>query len=154
VSQVWFYHLEKRTLESALPELLAKTIDRGWRACVQTDSDERAEFLDVHLWTYDDGSFLPHACAVDPNPEQQPILIVTDALRSNEPQVVFFVDGARPKSWVADEISKLDRCILMINGKDDQNVARAREDWAAAKEAGHEIAYWRQDASGKWDRAS
>ena len=29
---VWFYHLERTTLDQALPELLEKTLARGWRA--------------------------------------------------------------------------------------------------------------------------
>ena len=30
--EVWFYHLEQTGLEQALPELLEKTLQRGWRA--------------------------------------------------------------------------------------------------------------------------
>ena len=30
--EVWFYHLERTALDQALPELLEKTLAKGWRA--------------------------------------------------------------------------------------------------------------------------
>ncbi len=57
-SEVLFYHLEQQTLDRVLPGLLEKTLQRGWRAVVQTGSKERLEALDTMLWTYRDDSFL------------------------------------------------------------------------------------------------
>ena len=34
-TEVWFYHLERTGLDQALPELLEKTLQRGWRAVVR-----------------------------------------------------------------------------------------------------------------------
>ena len=34
--EVWFYHLERTSLDQALPELLEKTLARGWKAVVRT----------------------------------------------------------------------------------------------------------------------
>jgi DNA polymerase-3 subunit chi len=42
-TEVYFYHLESRTLEQVLPTLLARSIERGWRAVVQASSKERVE---------------------------------------------------------------------------------------------------------------
>ncbi|HXQ47651.1 MAG TPA: DNA polymerase III subunit chi, partial [Caulobacteraceae bacterium] len=41
--EVWFYHLERTALDQALPELLEKTLARGWRAIVRATADERIE---------------------------------------------------------------------------------------------------------------
>ena len=41
--EVWFYHLERTSLDQALPELLEKTLARGWRALVRTPSRDRVE---------------------------------------------------------------------------------------------------------------
>ena len=38
--EVWFYHLERTGLEQALPELLNKTLARGWRALVRSRSSK------------------------------------------------------------------------------------------------------------------
>ena len=41
VTEVYFYHLERRTLEEVLPTLLERSLERGWRAAVQATSEER-----------------------------------------------------------------------------------------------------------------
>ena len=51
MADVLFYHLTESTLEDALPGLLERSIDRGWRAVVQTGTEERRDALDQHLWT-------------------------------------------------------------------------------------------------------
>ena len=60
MTEVLFYHLQNMPLERVLPPLLEKSLERGWRVVVQTASEERADALDSHLWTYRDDSFLPH----------------------------------------------------------------------------------------------
>ena len=42
-TEVFFYHLESRTLEQVLPALLERSLERGWRAGVQASSVERVE---------------------------------------------------------------------------------------------------------------
>src|SRR5579864_6987504 len=48
------------SLDQVLPELLDKTLARGWKAVVRASEPERVEHLDSWLWTYRDDSFLPH----------------------------------------------------------------------------------------------
>ena len=45
MADVLFYHLEARPLEAVIPQLLEKTLERGWRAVVEVGSTERAEAL-------------------------------------------------------------------------------------------------------------
>ena len=35
MAELWFYHLERTELEKALPPLLEKCLQRGWRALVR-----------------------------------------------------------------------------------------------------------------------
>ena len=58
MTEIWFYHLQRRTLEAVLPGLLERALQRGWRAVVQGASEERIAAFDEHLWTYSDESFL------------------------------------------------------------------------------------------------
>ena len=67
MTEIRFYHLQRTTLEAALPPMLEKTLERGQRAVVLAGSDERVEQLTDHLWTYDEGGFLPHGSARDGN---------------------------------------------------------------------------------------
>jgi len=41
-TQVYFYHLERRSLEQTLPTLLQLSLKRGWRAVVQAASADDA----------------------------------------------------------------------------------------------------------------
>ena len=49
VTEVYFYHLETRTLDQVLPTLLELSLKRGWRAAVQAASEERVEALNTLL---------------------------------------------------------------------------------------------------------
>ncbi len=94
VTEVFFYHLERATLEEVLPTLLERSLERGWRAAVQAASEERVEALDTLLWTYREDSFLAHGTARDGPAAAQPIYLTADAGNPNEAQIRFLVDGA------------------------------------------------------------
>src|SRR5665213_2946968 len=72
---VWFYHLERTALDQALPELLDKTLSKGWKALVRTSAPDRLDHLDGWLWSYREDSFLPHGLASEPLAERQPVLL-------------------------------------------------------------------------------
>ena len=146
-TEVLFYHLERAPLERVLPELLTKTLERGWRAVVQAGSPERLEALDTLLWTYDDSSFLPHGRSADGSPERQPVYLTTADENPNGAGVRFLVDGAE-----AADLDPYQRAVFIFDGQDEAMVARARAQWQEAKGAGHEVTYWRQSPEGKWEK--
>ncbi|TIR82843.1 MAG: DNA polymerase III subunit chi, partial [Mesorhizobium sp.] len=45
MADILFYHLTESTLEEALPGLLERSVERGWRAVVQTGTEERRDAL-------------------------------------------------------------------------------------------------------------
>ena len=144
--EVWFYHLERTGLDQALPELLEKTLQRGWRAIVRSPLPERVEHLDGWLWSYRDDSFLPHGPAGEPDAERQPILITTGADNPNRADALFLVDGAEP-----GELADYQRCIVVFDGADEGQLAAARAQYAGVKKAGHPVSYWKQQARG-WEK--
>jgi DNA polymerase-3 subunit chi len=152
VSEVLFYHAERTSLEDVLPGLLEKTRERGWKALVRVGSDERAAALDTHLWTYKEEGFLPHGLDRDAHPAEQPILLTSRDGNANGAQVLFLADGAEPGDWAAPEITERTRIVLIFDGRDPAAVDSARAQWTSAKAAGHEVTYWQQSASGKWDK--
>jgi DNA polymerase-3 subunit chi len=89
MTEVLFYHLQNMSLESVLPPLLEKSLERGWRVVVQSTSPERTEALDAHLWTYSDDSFLPHATARATDAEDQPIILSVEEANPNGANVRF-----------------------------------------------------------------
>ena len=144
MTEILFYHLENQPLERVIPVLLEKTLERGWRAVVETGSIERAEALDAVLWTYRDESFLPHGVAGGEADADQPVLITTGAGNPNGANVRFFVDRAVPLSPEG-----YDRIVYLFSGHDPDAVTEARVAWRALS-AGNALTYWQQESDGRW----
>ena len=147
MTEVLFYHLEHQPLERVLPNLVERTLARGWRAVVQAGSEERVEALDTLLWTYAEESFLPHGTKRDGNDAAQPVYLTTEESNPNGANVRFLVDGAETA-----EVTGYERVVYLFDGHDGDAVARAREQWKAAKAAGCEVAYWQQSPEGRWEK--
>lgn len=149
MTEVWFYHLERRALEDVLPELLERTLARGWRALVRSESADRAQALDTLLWTYDEESFLPHAQTGNGDAATQPVLITVEPGNPNGADVLFCVGGTTPEDWNANGFSRI---VVLFDGRDQTAVYAARGAWKTVKELGHEATYWRQSSQGKWEK--
>lgn len=152
MAETLFYHLERRGLDAVLPGLVEKSLERGWRAVIKTESAERADAIDTLLWTYDEQTFLPHAQSGEGDPSRQPVLITVEDAIPNAANILFLVGGAEPPAWEADAIRDLTRIVLMFDGRDPEMLARARAAWKRAKEAGHDVTYWKESPSGKWEK--
>jgi DNA polymerase-3 subunit chi len=110
------------TLENVLPPLLEKSLERGWRVVVQSNSEERTEALDAHLWTYREDSFLPHATWRIADAEDHPIVLVVEGSNPNRANVRFLVDNAP----LPADSDIYDRVVLLFNGDDADALAAAR----------------------------
>src|ERR1041385_9084649 len=102
MTEVLFYHLERRSLDDVLPGLIEKTLERGWRALIKCESADRAAAIDNLLWTYDEKSFLPHAQLGDGDAARQPVLITVEDANANSANVLFLVGGAAAPHWQSD----------------------------------------------------
>lgn len=148
MAEVWFYHLQRRPLDAALPALLLKTMERGWCAVVQATSEERLAALDDHLWTFSDESFLPHALAAESTAASQPVLLTLAGDNPNGAQIRFLVEGAE----LPPDTEQYQRLVVMFDGEDPDMLIRAREQWKAVKAAGYDATYWQQDERGRWEK--
>ena len=146
-TEVYFYHLENRTLEQVLPTLLERSLERGWRAVVQASSPERVEALNTLLWTFREDSFLPHGTSSDGTAAMQPIFLTVEEDNPNGAVVRFLVDGA-----TLDDASAYARVVYVFDGHDDDAVSQARATWTKAKDKGLSVSYWQQDAQGRWQQ--
>ena len=144
--EYWFYHLEASTIEGVLPELLEKTLTKGWRALVKLPEEKLSE-MDQFLWTYRDEAFLPHGRADEPQAELQPILLSSSASTTEGCAAIFLIDGAD-----IEDMSGAERAMVMINGRSQEDVQRERGRWKTLKEAGATLSYWQQDDRGRWEK--
>ena len=150
MTELLFYHLERRPLEGVLPQLLEKSLARGWRVVVQSSSEERVEALDAHLWTYRDDGFLPHGTWREQEAAAQPVLLTLTESNPNGSSVRILIEGAPmptdPKNY--------QRIVLLFDGDDDEAVATARSHWSEAKAKGFDVTYWQTDERGRWVKKS
>lgn len=147
MTSIQFYHLLTTPLERALPRLLEKAYSSGFKTLLLAESEERAESLNQLLWTYDPDSFLPHGTPKDGHANMQPILIATSPDAAPEAKLLVVTNGATPEKPEAFE-----RILDMFDGRDVQAVEQARTRWTAYKNAGHDVAYLRQNESGGWEK--
>lgn len=148
-TEVWFYHLERSSLDQVLPDLLEKTLARGWRAIVRVRDAQLLNSLDERLWTQKPDSFLPHGRADGPDADRQPVLLTLDHDNRNAAQALFIVDGAE-----LGDVSGLERCLVVFDGRDEAALARAREQWKLVRASSQAASYWRQNEEGAWSKAA
>src|SRR4029078_2005767 len=125
MTEVLFYHLQSMPLQNFLPPLLEKSLERGWRVVVQATSEERADALDAHLWTYRDDSFLSHANWGAGDAEDQPVLLTIAEANPNHANVRFLIDNAA----LPADCASYERMVLLFNGDDTEALASARSAW-------------------------
>jgi DNA polymerase-3 subunit chi len=146
MTELLFYHLQRQPLERVLPQLLERSLERGWRVVVQAASEERVDALDAHLWTYRDDNFLAHGTAREADPAAQPILLTTADHNPNGATVRFLIDGVPMPA----DAETYDRIVLLFDGEDEDAVAAARVRWNEAKAQGFAVTYWQPDEQGRW----
>lgn len=147
MTEIRFYHLQRTSLEQALPVMLEKTLERDWKAVVMARSGERVESLCGLLWTYRNESFLPHGSAEDGNAAQQPIWLTDQDENPNDASVLFLTDGA-----VTENVGMYDLCCELFGDSDAETVSAARGRWSAYLNAGHYLTYWQQNSAGGWEK--
>lgn len=141
----WFYHLEASPLEAVLPDLLGKTLEKGWRALVRFKDGEDLAAWDEFLWTYRQDSFLPHGREDEPRADQQPVLIANRVTDADGFDALFLIDGAE-----LGEVEGLSRVMVMIDGRSEAAVQAERKRWKRLKDEGATMSYWQQDERGRW----
>lgn len=144
--EVLFYQLTASPLEASLPEMLKRSLARGWRVVLRCGSPEGLAMLDDLLWFYNEASFLPHGTAAAGHPALQPIYLTLGDENPNSANVLMLVDGARAGTG---EMAGFERTCLLFDGYDARAVEAARADWRAVKAASLPAKYWAQE-QGRW----
>lgn len=150
MAEAVFYQLSRRRLEQTLPDLLSKTLQKGWKAVVRCGGEERVEDLSRLLWVFAEESFLPHGTAADGHAERQPIYLTAGDEIPNGAEALFLVDGAGAPP---DEMARFERCLLIFDGRDKAALQAARAAWKAAVEAGLDAVFWAEkEGGGGWEK--
>lgn len=150
MTEVTFYHLTETALDDALPGLLEKSLARQWNAVVQVPDEAARDAIDQLLWTYEGVSFLPHGRDGDEPAADHPVFVTTTPANPNGASIRFLVRGAT----APDDLDAYQRVAVMFDGRDDDAVAGARDQWRTLKARNTTLAYWKQTPEGRWERAA
>ncbi len=146
MAEFLFYHLTQAPLSRALPDVLNRSLQRGWRVVLRAGAADRLGWLDEMLWTHDDASFLPHGTAAMGHETEQPVYLTAGTENPNGARVLMLVEGARV---AVEEASAWDRVCLFFDDSTPDAVQNARADWVAVRDAGLTGKYWAQ-VDGRW----
>ena len=76
--QVDFYLLQGTNLQS-IQQFCCRLTEKAWKlgntVFIRTENEQQAQHLDNLMWTYSDGSFLPHAMENNTQTSETPIII-------------------------------------------------------------------------------
>ncbi|WP_308909845.1 DNA polymerase III subunit chi [Pseudokordiimonas caeni] len=147
MAEIRFYHLQRQTLEEALPKLMERVQEAGLRAVIKVPGRTHLDTLDKVLWDYDPGSFLAHDKEGCKHADQQPFYLTTGDEVPNGASVLVLVDAVDPPAELG-----FDRCLYMFDGRDMAIVEKARAQWKTFKDMGAEMSYWQQGERGGWEK--
>lgn len=147
MDDIRFYHLQRQTLEEALPGLMTKVAEAGLKAVIKTKDQSTLDTLDKVLWDFDPASFLAHDKDGCDHPEDQTFLLTTGDDNPNSATVLVLVDAVDCPGF-----DSYVRCLYMFDGRNEDVVAKAREDWKSWKDGDWNISYWQQKEMGGWEQ--
>ena len=116
---------------------------------IKIGNEERVEFLNTHLWSYDEQSFLPHGTSKDGNANMQPIWLTSKDENPNEASILFLVDGAKIDM---EKTISFERVLNIFDGNNHEILNWSREFWKQLKSQDMECYYWQQDDRGVWQQ--
>jgi len=146
VSEVFFYHLTRQSVDQALRPLLAKCAGQGWRVAVQGSRADYIKWLDDKLWLGPDDGFSPHGVAGGVHDAHQPVLL-SDTTMGPGFDCLISVDMAEVP---ADAVAQHKRVCILFDASDDAAMTVARGQWSRLTDAGCVAKYWSEE-SGKWE---
>ena len=148
MAEVRFYHLTTTPLERALPQLLEKATEAGFRSFVKLADEAAMDRMNAALWVYDPASFLPHGSRKDGDAAMQPIYLSDDMDNANNANMLAVTDGSQA------DAGAYERVLDLFDGNEPEAVASARERWKTYKDAGVELQYWKQTEQGGWSKSA
>ena len=149
MTEISFYHLTTTSLETALPKLLEKSLQGGFRVLVLLESEEKVEYFTNLLWTFDPSSFLPHGSIKDGNAELHPIYLSATLENQNHADLLIITHGI---TFTPDD--NFTRVLDIFDGRDELLVQKARVRWKAYKDDNHALKYMKQSDNGAWKQAN
>ncbi len=116
---------------TAAARLAAYHQGQGRRVLIEAIDQAEAQEMDKRLWTFKDGSFVPHFVAGGPDQAQEPVLIDTQAENPNGAEVLIRLHPKDPTACDGFSVA-----ILLIPAENGPELDTCRDLYAKMREAG------------------
>ncbi|MDH3715069.1 MAG: DNA polymerase III subunit chi [Gammaproteobacteria bacterium] len=142
MTQVDFYLVHHRQRESFVCRLVQKAFALGNDVFVHTSSQADAHHIDDLLWTFQQGSFVPHEIVTQATPlsDACPVLLGYGAEPQGKRSVLVNMDNEVPVFF-----SRFER-VLEVLGDDDTQRAAARTRYSFYRDRGYPLEYHKVSA--------
>lgn len=147
MAEINFYHLQNQSLEQGLPKLAERVVGSGAKAVIKVKDKNTAKQLDKALWTYSPESFLPHDVEGSKYPEDQSLYITTGEDNPSSASIAMLINGEK-----IEDLSSFSKVLYMFEGRLDEIISTARQDYKHYKSLGHEVKYYQQSDQGRWEQ--
>ena len=146
VSEVFFYHLTRQTVDQALLPLLGKCLAKSWRVVIRGTEAQGLAVLNNKLWQGPAEGFLPHGLAGEAGESDQPILLALVG-QTHPHDCLICIAGAEVS---AEEVTQAKRVCILFQDGNSVDLQNARSQWKTLTQAGLAAKYWSQ-AQGNWE---
>lgn len=145
MSEVFFYHLTKTTLEIALPKILERALSAEWSLEIRTNANTNLDEISNAIWRGPEESFLPHCLEDHEDLQDYPIVLCKSPLKEWR-DCLIVVDRGDLKE---NEVKNYKRVCLIFDAKIEVELSKARESWKKLSEEGINTVYWAEE-NGRW----
>lgn len=145
MSEVFFYHLTKTTLEIALPKILERALSEKWSIEIRTSANTNLDEISNAIWRGPEESFLPHCLEDHEDLQDYPIVLCKSPLKDWR-DCLIVVGQADLKE---NEVKNYKRICLIFDAKIEVELSRARKSWKKLSEEGINTSYW-AEVKGRW----
>ena len=145
MSEVFFYHLTKTTLEIALPKILERALSEKWSIEIRTSANTNLDEISNAIWRGPEESFLPHCLEDHEDLQDYPIVLCKSPLKDWR-DCLIVVGQADLKE---NEVKNYKRICLIFDAKIEVELSKARKSWKKFSEEGINTIYWAED-KGRW----
>ena len=145
MSEVFFYHLTKTTLEIALPKILERALSEKWSIEIRTSANTNLDEISNAIWRGPEESFLPHCLEDHEELQDYPIVLCKSPLKDWR-DCLIVVGQADVKE---NEVKNYKRICLIFDAKIEVELSKARKSWKKFSEEGINTIYWAED-KGRW----
>ena len=145
MSEVFFYHLTKTTLEIALPKILERALSEKWSIEIRTSANTNLDEISNAIWRGPEESFLPHCLEDHEDLQDYPIVLCKSPLKDWR-DCLIVVGQADVKE---NEVKNYKRICLIFDAKIEVELSKARKSWKKLSEEGINTTYWAED-KGRW----